>query len=71
MAAQHFHHLEKQIFLFFDDSTADPREVELMGFEFVSEGMRFIAGKNVVPAWLSYLANVLSLRNASEAQRSG
>jgi hypothetical protein len=42
-----------------------------MGFEFVSDGMRFIASKQIVPAWLSYLENALTLRNAAEDRRSG
>jgi hypothetical protein len=29
--------------------------------------MRFIAHKRVIPAWLSYLANVLTLRQAAES----
>jgi hypothetical protein len=65
-AERHFNELEKRYFVFFDDADADPAFVTLCGFEFISEGMRFIAHKRVVPAWLSYLANVLSLRQAAE-----
>jgi hypothetical protein len=68
--AQYFLQLEKPVFLFFDDGDSDIASVELMGFEFVSDGMRFIAGKQVVPAWLNYLKNVLSLKGA-EVRRSG
>jgi hypothetical protein len=70
-AAQHFLRLEKPVFIFFDEADADVRAVELMGFEFVSDGMRFIASKQIVPAWLSYLENALTLRNAAEDRRSG
>ncbi len=65
-AEQHFTRLEKQHFIYFDGPDADPAFVSLCGLEFISEGMRFIAHKRVVPAWLSYLANVLSLRQAAE-----
>jgi hypothetical protein len=70
-AAQYFLQLEKQLFLFFDEGDADIASVELMGFEFVSDGMRFIASKQVVPAWLNYLKNVLSLRKGAEVSRAG
>jgi hypothetical protein len=69
-ASQHFLRLDKPVFVFFDDGDADPRAVEPLGFEFVSDGMRFIASKRVVPAWLSYLENVLSLRHAAEGARN-
>jgi hypothetical protein len=65
-AEQHFDRLEKQHFIFLDGPDTDPGFVTLCGFELVSDGMRFIAHKRVVPAWLSYLANVLSLRQAAE-----
>ena len=65
-AEQHYDLLEKQHFIFFDGVAEDSGFVSLCGFELISEGMRFIAHKRVVPAWLSYLANVLSLRQAAE-----
>jgi hypothetical protein len=68
-ATQYFRGLEKSEFVFLDDRDADIAEVELLGYEFVSEGMRFIASKRVVPAWLAYLQNALSLRVGSEGNR--
>jgi len=65
-AERHYDLLEKQHFIFFDGADEEPAFVSLCGFELISEGMRFIAHKRVVPAWLSYLANVLSLRQAAE-----
>lgn len=65
-AEQHFARLDKEHFIFFDEPDVDPSFVKLCGFELISDGMRFIAHKRVVPAWLSYLANVLSLRQAAE-----
>jgi hypothetical protein len=70
-ASHHFLRLEKPVFLFFDERDADVGSVEMLGFEFVSDGMCFIASKRMVPAWLSYLENVLTLRNAAEGRRSG
>lgn len=64
-AEQHFDQLDKRQFIFFDESDVDTAFVTLCGFEFISEGMRFIAHKRVVPEWISYLANVLSLRQAA------
>ena len=60
--AEHFARLGKEEFLFFDKPSANVEELSLLGLEFISDGMRFIASKQVVPAWLSYLKNVLSLR---------
>lgn len=65
-AERHFEELDKRHFIFFDEPDQDADFVRLCGFELISEGMRFIAHKRVVPAWLSYLANVLSLRQAAE-----
>jgi hypothetical protein len=69
-ASQHFMRLDKPVFLFFDERDADVGSVEILGFEFVSDGMCFIASKKMVPAWLSYLENVLTLRSAAEGRRS-
>ena len=69
--SHHFLGLEKQLFVFFDEPGADPSSVEAMGFEFISDGMRFIANKRIVPAWMNYLESVLLLRNAAEGSRSG
>jgi hypothetical protein len=65
-AERHFDELDKRHFIFFDEPDADAAFVTLCGLELISEGMRFIAHKRVVPAWLSYLANVLSLRQTAE-----
>lgn len=65
-AERHFDELDKRHFIFFDEPDADAAFVNLCGFELISEGMRFIAHKRVVPTWLSYLANVLSLRQTAE-----
>jgi hypothetical protein len=65
-AERHFEELEKRQFIFFDEPDEDPEFVTLCGLELISEGMRFMAHKRVVPAWLSYLANVLSMRQAAE-----
>ncbi|HYJ08541.1 MAG TPA: hypothetical protein VEX18_06020, partial [Polyangiaceae bacterium] len=65
-AERHFEALEKRHFIFLDEPDADAAFVTMCGFDFISEGMRFIAHKRVVPSWLSYLANVLSLRQAAE-----
>jgi hypothetical protein len=65
-AEQYFERLGKRHFIFLDAAEADPAFVTMCGYEFISDGMRFIAHKRVVPAWLSYLANVLSLRQAAE-----
>jgi hypothetical protein len=65
-AERHFERLDKRHFIFFDEAELDPAFVALCGFELISDGMRFIAHKRVVPAWLSYLANVLSLRQAAQ-----
>jgi hypothetical protein len=69
-ASHHFLALDKQMFVFFDEADADPASVEAMGFEFISDGMRFIASKRAVPAWMNYLESVLLLRNAAEVSRS-
>jgi hypothetical protein len=65
-AERHYEAQDKRNFIFFDDPDTDAAFVILCGFDFISEGMRFIAHKRVVPAWLNYLANVLSLRQAAE-----
>jgi hypothetical protein len=64
-AEQHFDQLDKRQFVFIDESDMDTAFVSPSGFEFISEGMRFIAHKRVVPEWISHLANVLSLRQAA------
>jgi hypothetical protein len=64
-AEQHYAELDKPQYIFLDDLEADPAFVTLCGYELISEGIRFIAHKRVVPAWLSYLANVFSLRQAA------
>ena len=61
-ATEHFAGLGKEEFLFFDEHGGSVEELSLLGLEFISDGMRFIASKQVVPAWLSYLKGVLSLR---------
>jgi hypothetical protein len=70
-ASHHFLQLEKPVFLFFDEPDADVGSIELLGFEFVSDGMCFLASKKLVPAWLSHLENVLTLRHAAEGRRNG
>lgn len=65
-AEHHYTDLDKPQFIFLDDTAAEPELPSLCGYELISEGMRFIAHKRVVPAWLSYLANVFSLRQAAE-----
>jgi hypothetical protein len=66
-AGQYFKHLKKEHFIFLDSPDSDAALVTLCGFELISDGMRFIAHKRVIPAWLSYLANVLTLRQAAES----
>jgi hypothetical protein len=61
-ATEHFAGLGKEEFLFFDEHGGSAEELSLLGLELISDGMRFIASKQVVPAWLSYLKGVLSLR---------
>ncbi len=70
-AMDHFLRQNRHQFLFFDETDADVPAVELLGFEYVSEGMRFIASKRVVPAWLSYLEAAFTVRAASQVGRDG
>jgi len=59
-AKRHYAELGKHAFVFLGDADEDIMEVEAIGYEFVSEGARWLARRTVVPAWLSFVQNSLA-----------
>jgi hypothetical protein len=49
----------KKTFIFFDDTTAIDESLASIGFQHVSPGVRWLVRKDVVPAWLGYVDEML------------
>jgi hypothetical protein len=59
-AQRHYSDLGKHAFVFLGDKAEDVRELEDLGYDFVSEGVRWLARRSVLPAWLSFVENSLA-----------
>jgi hypothetical protein len=60
---------EKREFLFLDwDSTVDSEAVH-EGYEFISDGIRWLARMDVMPAWRSYIEEILGLRGGDRHEK--
>jgi hypothetical protein len=59
-AQRHYSELGKHAFVFLGDRDEDVRELEDLGYEFVSEGVRWLARRSALPAWLSLVENSLA-----------
>jgi hypothetical protein len=59
-AKWHYSDLGKHSFVFLGDANEDIQELEDLGYQFVSEGVRWLARRNLVPAWLTFVENSLA-----------
>jgi hypothetical protein len=58
-AVEHYRARDKMHFLLFEDANVDDAPTRL-GFERVSGGLRWIAHRDVIPAWAAYLEGLLA-----------
>jgi hypothetical protein len=63
-AVEHYRALGKSHFLLFEDTLVDDAPARL-GYERVSGGLRWIAHRDVIPAWAAYLEGLLASGGAS------
>ena len=59
-ARTHYTDLGKHAFVFLGDAKDDIQELEQLGYDFVSEGVRWLARRRLVPAWLSFVQSSLA-----------
>jgi len=59
-AKWHYANLGKQAFVFLGDADENVEELVSLGYEFVSDGVRWLARRSLVPAWLSFVHNSLA-----------
>jgi hypothetical protein len=59
-AQRHYAELGKHAFVFLGDKDENVRDLEDLGYEFVSEGVRWLARRSALPAWLSVVENSLA-----------
>jgi hypothetical protein len=59
-AKWHYADLAKHAFVFLGDADENVEELEDLGYEFVSQGVRWLARRTLVPAWLSFVENSLA-----------
>jgi hypothetical protein len=59
-ASAHYAALGKYSFVFLGGPDEDIAELQDIGYDFVSEGIRWLARRSVVPAWLSFVQNSLA-----------
>jgi hypothetical protein len=59
-ATQHYRQADKRNFLFLDDRGPGDGVPAAMGFQHISGGLRWIAHRDVVPAWTAYLEGLLA-----------
>lgn len=62
-AIDHFRALDKRNFLLYADELSGPSEVREQCFRLVSPGIRWLVKRNVVPAWLSYVDDLLAVQD--------
>jgi hypothetical protein len=59
-ARTHYTDLGKHAFVYLGDAKEDIEELDQLGYDFVSEGVRWLARRRLVPAWLSFVQSSLA-----------
>jgi hypothetical protein len=59
-ARAHYLSLGKESFVFLGRADEEIPVAEALGYDFVSDGVRWLAKKSLVPAWLSFVQNSLA-----------
>ena len=70
-AQQFYRTISKRTFLVLEDDERDATALRSLGFEEVSPGMRWIAHRDVIPAWAAYLQDLLRLQSGVAAVGPG
>jgi hypothetical protein len=67
MAVGHYRRAGAKSFLFFDDEPTASEIPQGVGYQLVSPGMRWIAHRDVIPAWAAYLKDLLNSQGARDS----
>ena len=59
-AVKHYQACNKPSFVFLDDEQQQDGTPETLGLEAISPAMRWLAHKDIIPAWAAYLQRLLS-----------